>query len=205
MNPIFEYTGKYSNQLVGAIANVAVVSGNYVDGGGEKTYRDGQVARALRGGITLQPSSLSAASTRFSTDQANAYRRPEWATRIGQGLPDAYSAQSCGTTVPRLPDTDNAELNKLESQGPGTGRNIPDVSALDAIRYTLFNPLGFYSNATTAPENNTPSQSPAPTTPQGAPRDCTVQSRFALGAGRLTTYPQLPAAPTSTRPSVTGP
>ncbi len=205
VNPILEYTGKYANNITGAVANLAAATSANADVTGVARYRDGRPMSLLRAGVTLQTSSLTAASTRFSTDQANAYRRPDWASRIGQGLPDIYSAQSCGTTVPRIPNTDNAELNKLESQGPGQQRGVPDVSTLDALRYSIFNPLGFYSNATTAPESNTPSQSPAPTTPQGAPRTCTVQSPFSLGAGRLTTYPQLPAAPTSTRPSVTGP
>lgn len=205
VNPIFEYTGKYANSITGAIANVAAAANGSTQVPGDQFYRDGAGLRFLRAALTYQASSLTTADKRFSTEQGNPYRRPEWTNRIGQGLPDVYSAETCGTTVPRLPDTDNAELNKLESATPGRGVNVPDVSTLDAIRYTLFNPLGFYSNSITAPDSNTSSQEPAPTTPQGAPRDCTVQQPFALGAGRLTTYPQLPAAPTSTRPSVTGP
>lgn len=204
VNPIFEYTGKYANGITGAIANVAAATNQRTDESANAKYRDGGPLHALRGAVTIQPSSLTA-GPRLSTDQGNAYRRPDWASQIGQRLPDAYSAQSCGTTVPRVPNTDNAELNKLESSSGARQVNTPDVSTIDALRYALFNPLGFYSNATTAPDSNTPSQSPAPTQPLSAPRDCTVQSPFALGAGRLTTYPQLPEAPTSTRPSVTGP
>lgn len=199
VNPIFEFTGKYSGQIAGAIGNLAAVTtGNNLGGG---KYRDGRGMRGLRGGITIQSSSLTTGRTRFSDGQANPYRRPEWANRIGQGLPDVYSPQTCGTTVPRIPDTDNAELNRLESAAGSKTNNIPDVSAIDAIRYTLFNPLGFYTDS---PTGTTPS-APVPTTPQTAPRDCTVQAPYSLGAGRLTTYPQLPEAPTSTRPSVSGP
>ncbi|MFT4035268.1 MAG: MlaD family protein [Patulibacter sp.] len=202
LNPVLEYTGLYSSQIAGGIANLAAATSNGKASTADKLYRDGQAMRALRGAVTLQSSSLSTSSTRFSTDQANAYRRPDWASRIGSGLPDAYSSQSCGTTVPRLSDTDNAQLNELESQGPGATHALPDVSLLDALRYSLFNPLGYYADDVAS---TTPSQSPAPTTPQSAPRDCTVQQQYSLGAGRLTTFQQLPAAATSTNSSVTGP
>lgn len=201
LNPILEYTGQNAAGIAGSIANLAAATSAGEASPADVRYRDGTVMRAIRGLVTLQSSSLSASDKRFSTDQANAYRQPTWAGSIGQGLPDAYSSQSCGTTVPRLPDTDNAALNAKESQGPSTQIAIPDVSLLDALRYTLFDPLGYYA---TEPSSTTPG-SPAPTTPLSAPRTCTVQNQFSLGAGRLTTYPQLPAAPTSTNPSVTGP
>ncbi|MBO9531716.1 MAG: MCE family protein [Solirubrobacteraceae bacterium] len=206
LNPILEYTGLYSNQLVGALANLAAATSVGLPSDADAKYRDGESMRALRGGVTLQSSGLAASNTRYSTDQANAYRRPNWAGLIGQGLADVYAAQSCGTTVPRLPDTDNAELNALESQGPGKPA-VPDVSLIDALRYTLFDPLGYFAATPTTPDGSAPgpSSTPAPTTPTSAPRTCTVQQQYSLGAGRLTTYPQLPAAPTSTNPSVTGP
>jgi phospholipid/cholesterol/gamma-HCH transport system substrate-binding protein len=205
INPIFEYTGKYSGVLAGALGNLAAVSNGGTQNPGETRYRDGSDLKLLRGALTLQSSSLTASNRRFSTDQANAYRRPEWAAKIGSGLPFLYSEESCGTTVPRVPSTTNSELSKLESEGAGLIHNVPDVSLIDAIRYSVFNPLGFYSNETDKAAATSPSQSPAPTTPTTAPRLCDVQSKFALGAGTLTTFPQLKAAATSTRPSVTGP
>ncbi|MEH3054158.1 MAG: MlaD family protein [Patulibacter minatonensis] len=203
VNPIFEYTGLYSNQITGAIANLAAVSSGGPDPEGQARYRDGAPLRALRGAVTLQSSSLTASNTRYTDSQGNAYRSPSWTALLGKGMPDAYSRQSCGTTVPRIPDTDNAALNEKESARPAgsssaTKPATPDISALDAIRYTLFDPFGYYAPTTDA---TTPSR-PAPTTPTTAPRDCVVQNQVQLGAGSLTTYPQLRAAPTSTSPSV---
>lgn len=201
LNPVVEYASLYSEDLMGAVGNLAAATEGAPSGESQK-YRDGTNLHVVRGGVTLQSSGISASPRRFSTEQANAYRHPGWASRIGQGLADAYSAQSCGTTVPRIPDSDKPELNQPESARPAqTGKVIPDITALDAIRYSLFSPNGYYAADAT---QTTPSQSPPPTTPQQAPATCTVQGQFSLAAGRLSTYPQLPAAPTSTERSVTG-
>lgn len=202
VNPILEYAGLYTDEITGALGNLTAAS----NGSASDTvpYRDGKSAKFVRAGLTLQSSSLSSTRNRDSTAQANAYRRPGWASRIGQGLADAYSQQSCGRTVPRVPDnTSNPELNALESARPlRSGRRSPvDLSGLDAIRYSLFSPFGAYPST---PTETTPSELPAPTTPKAAPAACTVQAPFSLSAGKLTTYPQLPAAPTSTERSVTG-
>lgn len=201
VNPIFEYAGLYTDEITGAIGNLAASTQGATSNTTNVPYRDGRGLRYLRGGVTLQASGITAAQNRLSTSQANAYRRPGWASRIGQGLADAFSQQSCGTTVPRIPDsTANPELNQLESARPVTTKPIPDVTGIDAIRYSLFSPYGYYPDA---PTSSTPSQT-TPTTPTSAPAACTVQAPFSLSAGKLTTYPQLPAAPTSTERSVTG-
>ncbi|MBJ7470285.1 MAG: MCE family protein [Solirubrobacteraceae bacterium] len=206
LNPILEYAGFYSDELMGALGNLAA-SANTSTATANK-YRDGGDARNVRGMAVLQASSLTASQNRFSTEQANAYRRAGWASKIGQGLADAYSAQSCGTVVPRLPDTTKADLNALESAKPTLSGNVstPDVSLLDALRYSLFSPYGYFASTSDPadPAATTPSEVPAPTTPKTAPADCTVQGQFSLAAGRLSTYPQLPAAPSSTERSVTG-
>ncbi len=202
LNPVVEYASLYTDEITGALGNLTAVSeGNTDQATVNQRYRDGQGLRLLRGGVTMQASGLSSAANRFSTEQGNAYRRPGWASKIGQGLADAFSAQSCGTTVPRLPNNDSVELAEKESEDALTPPKTPDVSALDAFRYTLFSPFGFYATDATG---TTPSESPAPTTPKTAPADCMVQAPFSLSAGKLTTYPQLPAAPTSTERSVTG-
>lgn len=203
LNPILEYTGLYGDELMGAVANVTSASDlgtTSVSG----AYRDGSPARYVRGMVVLQNNSLAASKNRFSTDQANAYRRKGWANQFKtQGIPDAYSAQSCGTTVPRIPDTTNSLMNEKESARPlasGDG-GFPDITLIDAIRYSLYNPMGYWADSASS---DVPNQVPAPTTPTSAPRDCVVQGQFSLSAGKLSTYPQLPAAPSSTAPSVTG-
>lgn len=203
-NPIVGYASQFADPLAAAFGNVAAVTGQRTDTT-QGNYRDGIAATAIRAGVTIQANSLAAANTRFSIDQANAYRRSNWAAAIGSTtLPQVYTPDSCGTAVPRIPDTTNAELNRLGSESPNKSGNPakPDVSGIDAFRYLLFDPLGFYGNSTTDPV--TPSTDPAPQTPTGAPRTCELQADFQLSAGSITTYPQLPAAPTSTRPSVTG-
>ena len=201
LNPILEYAGFYGEEIMGALGNV--MSAGQTNSPQGNKYRDNTNAHMLRGMAVLQPDAMSAAPNRFSTNQGNAYRRTGWASRLGQGLMDAYSAQSCGTAVPRIPDTTNAEMNALESANAGKSGNIslPDVSLIDAIRYSLFQPYGYFA---TTPTSTTPASTPAPTTPLSAPATCTVQGQFSLSAGKLSTYPQLPAAPTSTAPSVTG-
>lgn len=195
LNPIVRYAGYYSDALGGAIGNLAAAtSGN---GPGSSPYRDGRNRRYVRGALTLQSSSTSLSPNRFSTDQANAYKRPNWAARVGQGLPDAYSGESCGTTVPRIPDTDNPALNEKETVQTPETLAWPDVSLIDAIRYSLFDPYGYYTNSPDKAAATTPSNSPAPTTPTTAPRTCTVQEQFNT-TGTLTTYPQLPADPNGT-------
>ncbi len=205
LNPILEYAGFYSDELMGAVGNlVSASSGSRA--GGVANARDGGPPRAVRGMAVLQANSLGASPNRFSTDQGNAYRRKGWASKIGQGLADAYSAQSCGTSVPRIPDNGNAQLNELESANPPKSGNltVPDITLLDAIRYSMFSPLGYYPTTPEGPDATTPGEVPAPTTPKSAPADCNVQGQFSLAAGRLSTYPQLPAAPSSTERSVFG-
>jgi virulence factor Mce-like protein len=201
LNPITEYASLYTGELTGAIGNLAAATNTNADiGGGFARYRDNSRARFLRAAATVQPDTLTSASNRFSTTQGNAYRRPGWASLLGQALPDSYSAQSCGTTVQRIPDTDNARLNELQSAKPVQTPPVPDTSLIDAIRYSLFDPTGYFPDA---PTSTTPSHT-TPTTPLTAPVTCNVQAPFSLSAGKLTTYPQLPAAPSSTEPSVTG-
>lgn len=199
-NPILEYAGIYGDELMGAVGNLTAAS--EISNSTTRKYRDGSEGRMLRAMGVLQANSMTASQNRFSTDQANAYRRKGWAGKIGQGLADAYSAQSCGTTVPRVPDSSDPRLTQLESVTAGsTGTSKPDISLLDAFRYSLFSPGGYYADSAAS---TTPSLQPPPTTPTSAPRDCVVQGQFSLSAGKLSTYPQLPAAPSSTAPSVTG-
>ncbi|MDO9353567.1 MAG: MlaD family protein [Solirubrobacteraceae bacterium] len=200
LNPIVEYASLYTDELTGALGNITAATQGRSPVATEGNYRNGRKMNFIRGGVTIQNSSTAASPNRFSTDQANAYRRPGWASQIGAGLAKSFSLQSCGQAVPRIPDTDNAALNELESVQADT-KPSPDTSAIDALRYTLFSPFGFYPDS---PTSSTPSQVPAPTTPLTAPAACDVQAPFSLSAGKLTTYPQLPAAPTSTERSVTG-
>lgn len=197
-NPILEYAGIYGDELMGALGNLTSASETSTN---SATYRDGADARMLRGMGVIQANSLTASQNRFSTDQANAYRRKGWAGKMGQGLPDAYSAQSCGTTVPRIPDSTNAAMNELDKPTKSGNVATPNVTLIDAIRYSMFSPFGYFADSASS---TTPNEVPAPTTPKSAPRDCTVQGQFSLRPGSLTTYPQLPAAPSSTAPSVTG-
>ncbi len=196
VNPILEYASNYGDDLAATLGNLTSVSQPQT---GPATYRDGRPLRMLRGATVLQPEGLSAATERLSTNRANAYRRPGWGGAVLSGL-EALSAQSCGDTVPRVVDTDNAQLNEKESVRARQGfpPSVPDLSLLDSIRYSLFAPQGFFLDS---PEATTPSVSPAPTTPTAEPYACKLQQPFNIG-GRLTTYPQLPAAPTSTAPSV---
>lgn len=203
LNPILEYTGVYGDELMGAVANVTSASDAGTDLA-SAPYRDGSPARFVRGMAVVQNNSLTASRNRFSTDQANAYRRKGWANQFRtQALPDSYSAQSCGTTVPRIPDTTNPLMNEKETARPlaSGDSGYPDVTLIDAIRYSLYNPIGYWAESASS---DVPNQVPAPTTPTTAPRDCTVQGQFSLRPGSLTTFPQLPAAPSSTAPSVTG-
>lgn len=201
LNPIIRYAGYYTDAIWGSVGNLAAATSAGAPDGSQ--YRDGRDRRMFRAAVTLQNSGLTTSPNRFSTDQANAYRSPSWASRVGQALPDAYSAQSCGTTVPRVPDTTNAELSELESvRAPAGSLQWPDVSLIDSVRYSLFDQFGYYAATPDTATDTTP-QRPAPTTPTTAPRDCTVQPRFQT-AGRLTTFPQLPADPngTTTGPAV---
>lgn len=198
-NPILEYAGLYGDELMGALGNLTSASETSTTTAAK--YRDGADARMLRGMGVIQANSLTASQNRFSTDQANAYRRKGWAGKIGQGLADAYSAQSCGTTVPRIPDSSNAAINEPDKPTKSGNIATPNVTLIDAIRYSMFSPYGYFADSASA---TTPNQVPAPTTPTTAPRDCTVQGQFSLSPGKLTTFPQLPAAPSSTAPSVTG-
>lgn len=205
LNPIVGYASQFADPLAASFGNVAAVTGQREPRTTDRSYRDGLPGTAIRAGVAFQANGLAAANTRFSIDQANAYRRSNWAAAIGSTqLPQVYTPDSCGTAVPRIPDTTNADLNRLSSASPNKAGVAakPDVSAIDALRYTLFDPLGFYGNSATDPV--TPSTTPAPQTPTGAPRTCELQADFQLSAGSITTFPQLPAAPTSTRPSVTG-
>lgn len=195
LNPIIRYAGYYSDPLWGSVGNLAAVTNSSISGG-TAPPRDGRSRRFLRGALTIQSSSLAAAPNRFSTDQANAYRRPNWATRIGQGLPYAYSEQSCGRVVPRIPDTTNDTLNAPESAA-STNYGWPDVSLIDSVRYSLFDQFGYYTATPDTVNDTTPQRTPAPTTPDTAPRVCEVDQQFNT-TGTLTTYPQLPADPNGT-------
>lgn len=202
VNPILEYAGRYGDELNSTLGNLAAATNPH---GSERggTYRDGTPLRAARAATIVQPESLTTPGQRLSTNRANAYRQPGWGLNVSGTLP-AYSQQSCGTLEYRIPDNSNPLLNELQSarfNGPGQQPLGPDVSNLDAIRYTLFNPNGYYP-AEPSPDysTQTPSQVPAPQAPTAA-YGCAVQGAFNIG-GRLSVYPQLPEAPTSTAPSV---
>lgn len=197
-NPMLEYLTGFSPELMATLGNVTSVAQPAPDPAGQRMYRDGRPIRAARGATMITPEGMSAATTRLSTNRANAYRKSGWAADLLAGL-QTYNAESCGTVVPTIPDTTNERLNTPQSERSRSGLPLPspDLSFIDAIRYALFNPQGAFLDT---PESTTPSESPAPTTPR-ASYGCSPQAPFNIG-GRLTTYPQLPAAPTSTAPSV---
>lgn len=201
VNPILEYAGRYGNELNGSLGNLAAATqahGVVIEAAG--TYRDGGPMRAARGATILQPESLTTPGSRLETNRANAYRKPGW----GLDLVRTLEAQVCGTTEYRIPDSGNALLNELgTARASGSGRDPlgPNVSALDAIRYSLFDQNGYWPNEPNADyAAQTPSVTPAPQEPAAA-YACNPAGAFNIG-GRLSIYPQLPEAPTSTAPSV---
>lgn len=199
LNPIVEYASLFGDDLSATLGNLVSATEQNTNTGTDVPYRDGKGLHFTRGLTTLQPDSLTASTSRLSTNRGAAYRRPGWLSKLGQGL-EVYSEQSCGTLVPVISSQSNARLDEKASARPRSGipNTIPDVSLLDAIKYSLFSPLGFYAADRAS---TTPSEDPAPTTPKSV-NPCTVQQQFQINAGRLTTYPQLPAAPTSTERSV---
>lgn len=198
LNPVLEYASVFSPDLMATLGNVTATLQGAPDVRTVQTYRDGRPMRAARGATMITPEGLTTASSRLSTNRANAYRKPGWAADLLAGL-QTYGNVSCGTVTPSIPDTTNPTLNAPESLRARQGfpAPSPDLSLIDAIRYSLFNPQGAFLETL---ESTTPSEYPAPTTPKQT-MGCVPQPPFNLG-GRLTTYPQLPAAPSSTAPSV---